>query len=399
MSSKVKRVAIVQRILSHYREPIFRMLCLQSGNIEYTFFSESINLYDSVKPIDPKKAEIPVENGGLRWRFLKNRFIGNFFWQSGVIKLSVSKEFDTIIYEGSVYYISTWIAAVLARLTGKRILMWGHGYLKDERGPKDWIRRAHYHLFDGILLYHNRSRDILIKKGFKPENIYVVYNSLDYSAQLKIRNEITEQDKLLIRQGLFKNPQLPILIFIGRLIARKKLSMILGAVNLLKNKGIICNMLFIGGGTESEQLKSKAQQMGLADNFCLYGECYNEKNIGILISASDICVSPGEIGLTCMHSFVYGTPVITHDDPDTQGPEYEAIIAGYNGGFFKKDSVESLAAEIERWLLKNQDSNTIAAQCYEVIDKFYNPMYQVKVINDAVQGKSNCCKTSCVINF
>lgn len=385
--SKTNKVAVVQSVLAHYREPIFRLLCQQHGDTEYTFFSDPVNTYSSVKAMDPQKADLPIKQGGLRWRFVKNRFFHNWHWQARVIRLSLSNEFDTILYEGSLYVLSTWIAAFLARLRGKRVLMWSHGFLRDAKGFKGWLRKIFYQLADGMLLYHNRAKDIFIKKGFKPENLYVVYNSLDYDTQIKIRGQVSEDDILLCRQKLFKNPDFPILLFIGRLTPQKKLGMMVEAAKLLKNKGRQCNILFVGSGPEDVELLKLAKQLKLDDSLCLYGGCYKEEQIALLIMASDICVAPGEIGLTCIHSLVYGTPAITHDDPDFQMPEYEAITSGYNGAFFKKDHVEDLASTIEQWLMENKDIRTIENRCYDIIDRYYNPHYQIKVINSAVLGR------------
>jgi glycosyltransferase involved in cell wall biosynthesis len=382
-----KKVAMVQYVLVHYREPIFYLMCKQSDEYELTFFSDSTNTYGTVKTIDSAKAELAVEKGGLRWRFIKNRYYHNWCWQSGVLRLSLGREFDTIIYEGSVYYLSTWIGALLAKMTGKRVLMWGHGFLRDERGSKSWIRKTFYRLADGHLLYHNRAKEILVKKGFKPENLYVVYNSLDYDAQIKIRSQISKEDIASCRQKLFKNPDRPILLFIGRLTPQKKLGMMIEAAKLLKDRGRECNILFVGDGPASEELQKLAKQVNLDDNVCMYGACYEEKEIARLISASDICVAPGEVGLTCMHSLVYGKPVITHDNPDFQGPEYEAITPGYNGAFFKKDDVQDLANTIERWLQENKDPSVVASRCHEVIDQYYNPHYQINVVNAAVNAE------------
>ena len=385
---KKNKVAIVYHFLAHYREPIFRVLCRQQKEIEYTLYSDPVNAYDSVRTINPEKAGISVKNNGLRWRFLKNIWFSNCLWQRGVVRLSLSKEFDTIIYLGSVYFISTWVGAIIAKLRGKRVLMWSHGFLKEEKGLKGWLRDVFYRLADGMLLYHKRAKEILIGRGFKPENLYVVYNSLDYEKQIKIREAITENDILEYKKRLFSKSHLPVLLFIGRIIPQKRLNVLIDAAGILREKGQECNLFFVGDGVEKDNLLKLATELGLEDSICFYGACYDEEKIALLIMLSDICISPGEIGLTCMHSLVYGTPVITHDDPDFQGPEYEAIIPGRNGDFFKNGNAKDLAMKIEEWLLANKDREEISRSCYKIIDEYYNPNYQLKVINSAVMAKA-----------
>lgn len=383
--STPKKVAVLYHVLAHYREPVFQLLCQQNEGIEYTLFSDPNNTYVPVKYIDPHKADIPVQQGGLRWRFVENRwFLTHFLWQKGAVGQAVSKEFGTIIYLGSAYYVSTWISVLLARLTGKRVLMWTHGFLRNEKGAKGFIRKVFYRLADGLLLYHDRGKEILIQKGFHPEKLHVIYNSLDYETQVKIRTTISQEDKAACRRRLFKNPDLPILLFIGRLIPQKKLPMLIEAAKRLDDNGRTCNVLIVGDGVEKESLCQYIQQLGLADNVCVYGPSYDEACNALLISMSDLCISPGAVGLTCIHSMTYGTPVITHDDPDAQGPEYEAIRMGDNGTFFKKDNVEDLAAVIDRWLVEHPDRHRIETQCHAVVDRFYNPKFQVDIINSVV---------------
>ncbi|MBI9015953.1 MAG: glycosyltransferase [Phycisphaerae bacterium] len=379
----MKKVAVVYQVLAHYREPIFHRLCHESDDIEYTFFSDESNTFNSVEVIDPAKASLPIEKGGLRWHFVKNFYCRNFLWQTSIVKLAFSKEFDCIIYLGDAQYISTWFSCSLARLMGKRTLMWSHGFLRNENGIKGLIRKTFYKLANAMLLYGNRARKIMIDKGFSPDNLYVVYNSLDYDKQIQARDAIDEQQVKDLRGKIFANPELPALFFIGRLIKSKKLNMILQAMHLLAKKRINANLLFIGDGSETDNLRSLAKELDLQDKVVFYGKCHNEQELAPLIMACDICISPGNIGLTAMHSLIYGKSVITSDKFDIQGPEFEAIEPDKTGDFFAGDNIEDLAVKIEKWIKKGNNKEL----CYKIIDDYYNPCYQVKVINEAVMGQ------------
>jgi glycosyltransferase involved in cell wall biosynthesis len=238
-----------------------------------------------------------------------------------------------------------------------------------------------------MLLYHNRARDIMIKKGFRPETLYLVYNSLDYDKQIQVRNTITNQCLMELRKKLFDHPDLPVLLFIGRLTARRKLDYIIKSAKILHEQNIKCNMLFVGDGDEQSGLESLARELRLSSYVVFYGACYSEKELGPLIRMSDVCVAPGGVGLTCMHSLVYGTPVITHDNPDEQMPEYEAIRPGVNGDFFKQHDIYSLVDILKKWLTCRKSRQEIAESCYEVIERYYNPNYQLQVIDAAVRNK------------
>jgi hypothetical protein len=88
-----------------------------------------------------------------------------------------------------------------------------------------------------------------------------------------------------------------------------------------------------------------------------------------------------------MHSFVYGTPVITHNSIERQMPEFEAIISGRTGAFFKYDDLDSLINEIAGWIEKNNNRDHTRKACYEIIDKYYNTETQVNIFCAAIEGR------------
>ena len=89
-----------------------------------------------------------------------------------------------------------------------------------------------------------------------------------------------------------------------------------------------------------------------------------------------------------MHALSYGTPVVTHDDLDFQGPECEAIIHGKTGILFKRDSLDDMIKTIEDWIHDGRSREQVRLDCQAVIDQYYNTDYMVKVLNDAVRGIS-----------
>lgn len=387
-------VAIQQHFLSHYRFPIFSLLSRQqSPNPEYTFFSDIISK-EQIKTIDFEKSSLNPQNGGLRWYKIKNFWLGKIFlFQPDMLRIALGKKYDCIICPGCMYHISTWVSAILARLTGKRVLMWTHGYLKEEKNFKGWIREKFYSLADGLLLYGNRSRELLIARGFNPDNLWVVYNSLDFDNQIKIFEKTTPEFLQSVRKEIFSSPDLPSLIFTGRLTSQKKISLLLEAVHLLRRGGMDVNLLLVGDGSERDTLESLAREYQIQDLVVFYGATYREEELGPLIMQADLCVSPGEIGLTCIHALTYGTPVITHDNPESQMPEWEAIKPGFNGDFFRLGDPQDLFRVIKQWLDKNIDREKTAMNCQEVVSKFYNAHYQVNIINDAVLNDKNFTTT------
>jgi glycosyltransferase involved in cell wall biosynthesis len=381
------RVVLLQPFLSHYREPIYSLLCRQEcPNPKYSFWSDLVS-NNGIKTIDFQKSKIAPQNGGLYWQKISNVWFGKIFlWQSAAIGLALDKECDCIIFPGTMYHLLTWISAILARIRGKRVLMWTHGYLREEKSFKGWVREKFYRLANGLLLYGNRGRQLLRKRGFDPECLYVVYNSLNYEKQCKVRDNCSAEALKSFRQSLFLLSNPPVLIFVGRLTPQKKLSMLIDAAHIVKKKGIELNILFVGDGPERKNLEQLVLRYSMAINVVFYGACYTEEELGPLFMLSDLCVAPGEIGLTCMHALAYGIPVVTHDNPDLQMPEWEAIQPGITGEFFRYGDVQDLARVIADWFEPGKSRKQLSVDCRRIIDRCYNPSYQAMVINGAVVG-------------
>jgi glycosyltransferase involved in cell wall biosynthesis len=305
-------------------------------------------------------------------------------WQKGILRLALRQDIAVIIFLGNANFLSTWLAALLARLTGKRVLFWTHGWLRKEQGTKAIVRNIFYHLAHGLLLYGNRAKMIGIESGFARDRMYIVYNSLDYRTQKMIMTHVTKDRIKLVREMFFSDPKIPVLIYTGRLTKAKGLGLLLQAMSQLQDQGFKTSLLLVGDGPEREPLTQLAKVSGLAVHF--YGPCYDEYNLSELIMSANVTIAPGQVGLTAIHSLVYGTPVITHDDPDDQGPEWEAIVPGQTGDIFKRGDVHDLARVIQKWSMWPWPDESIRKRCMSVIDRSYNPIFQQSIINRAVAG-------------
>ena len=168
----------------------------------------------------------------------------------------------------------------------------------------------------------------------------------------------------------------------------KKLDLIFRAAALNRAAGIDYNLLIIGDGPERERLENLSRSLGLAERTWFYGACYDESTLNSLIYNCDICCSPGNVGLTALHALSYGVPVVTHDDFETQMPEYEAIIPGKTGALFERDNVEAMAAAISSWLSDHhgvEARRQVRSDCYKAIDAEWNADAQIEVFKKFIR--------------
>lgn len=369
----MKNIAIIYHMFPHYRAGIIAELG-KSDKARFLFYGDQ----RSVEGI------IPIESAGsaniVHAPYFK---LGPFLFQPMAIRLVLTKEIDSIIFLASMNFVSTWIAALLCRITGKKCYFWAHGWLSDcEPKWKRAIRNIFFRISKKVLVYGERSKAIGIRSGYPAERISVIYNSLDFAVMDAIYKRILNSGLKIDSRLLFEEPQYPLAVCSARLTTLCKFNLLLEAANLLKDRGTPINILLIGDGPERFALEEQSRQQGLSVVF--YGQCYDENTLADLLFSADVTVSPGKIGLSAIHSLTYGTPCITHGDFNRQMPEAEAISEGVTGSFFAEGSATSLADAIETWLKNNPNRDQIRNLCRaEVIEK-WNPIVQRNLIESSI---------------
>lgn len=377
----MKRVLIVYHYIAHYRLPIFKELA-NSDNYKFEF-AAGVKPDQNIKIIGVDEAN---ENGLIFHELKNNWFLkAKILWQSNLISLVKSNQYDHIIFLGNPNFISTWLGLVVCKLINIKGYIWAHGVTSKPNFLKLLVLKTFWRFCDGIFLYGNYAKKMITSFNIPSKKLHVVYNSLDYNRQLKVRRELKNSN---IFNEYFKN-DFPVLIFIGRLTKVKKLHQILEAISVLKLIGVYCNIVFVGSGEEEKFLIEQADEKGLNECCWFYGPSYDEEELGQLIFDSKICVAPGNVGLTAMHSLVYGTPVISHSDFSNQMPEYESIEPGFSGDFFEPNNISSLVEVLKKWiLLGNEKYNEKVENCYKVIDEKYNPKNQKRIIIEVLENES-----------
>ena len=367
------RLIQIYNFAPHYREGVFKLID-STFNCDYVF---------GTPDNDIKQMDLSLLNGTVE--IVKNRrFLKSLYFQPHV--LSKAFKYDTFLVLGDTRCLSTWILSIVIRLfyPQKRLYFWSHGWYGKENKVERVLKRLFFSIPNGgVFLYGNYARRLMIKEGFNPQKLYTIHNSLSYDEQVSVRNT-------LLKESIFKEHfgnECPVLVFVGRLTPVKKLDMILDAVSLCEKNGWIFNLVLIGSGEKEKELIEYATQLEISQRIWFYGACYNEKELGRLIYNADICVSPGNVGLTAMHSMVYGTPVITHNNFALQMPEFEAIIPGITGDFFEFDNVQSLSSVIIKWNeQKGRQRESVREACFNEIDTDWTPRFQINVLKKAFEN-------------
>lgn len=301
------------------------------------------------------------------------------YYQKGVLSLLRRKEYETYFMLGDLFCLSTWLFVLYRKLfyRKKRIYFWTHGWYGKETAIRRMLKRIYFKSVDGVFLYGNYAKQLMLNEGFKEEQLFVIHNSLLYDKQLEQRKQRLSSS---VYENHFKNTNKN-LIFIGRLTKVKRLDLLIEALSSLKERGEEYNLTLIGDGVEKESLQQLVKEKGLSNHVWFYGACYDDTVNADLIYNADLCVSPGNVGLTAMHVMMFGTPVITHDNFSYQMPEFEAIHQGVTGDFFAYNDAQAISESIVKWFASHKDDREEVRQaCYNEIDTQWTPQYQIDVL-------------------
>ncbi len=136
-------------------------------------------------------------------------------------------------------------------------------------------------------------------------------------------------------------------IFVSWLEPRNEPSTLLYALQLARRRDPEVKLVIVGEGRERVPLQTLAGELGESDSVLFTGAIYDEHHLAPwMLSASLFCY-PTNIGLSLMHAFGYGLPVVTGNDVGRHNPEIEAFADGVNGLFFAQGNANDLA---EKWL-------------------------------------------------
>lgn len=361
----MNKLCLITNYASDYRIAIYTKMSHELG-CDFVFGDKSIG--SGIKKMDysllgGNVSEVRISKvGSLLWQ---HRSIGQLF-----------KPYDKYILLGQPDFASTWIFLLLAKFTKKRTFLWTHGWYGRESRVKKIIKKIFFGLADGVFVYGDYAIELMKKEGFDQNKLYAIHNSLDYDTQLKIRENIS---KTPIYKNHFENDNYN-LIFIGRLTKVKQLDMILD----LAEASSKYNITYIGSGEDEQRLKEIATRYGIESRVWFYGACYQESELAQLIYNADLCVAPGNVGLTSIHALTYGCPVVTHNDFTMQGPEFEVIKEGVTGAFFEYNNLGSLIEVVNKWFSAANDRSKIRSASYKIIDEGWNPHYQIEVLKNAL---------------
>jgi glycosyltransferase involved in cell wall biosynthesis len=313
------KLALQQRVLPSYRAPFFDLLAsaCDGGMSLFTGLPRSVEGITIAK-------ELRVAHYKLGRNI--HLFGGSFYlcYQEGLMDWLKEWNPDALIIEANPRYLSTSSAVKWMHQRGKPVIGWGLGS-PPVSGFRRQRRLSFTGQFDALISYSQRGADEYAALGFPREKIFVAHNSVS----------IPPSSDMPARRSTFDVR--PVILFVGRLQARKRIDYLLRACAELKQN---IRLVIVGDGPERSALQSLAQET------CPSAEFIGSKHAAELkpyFTEADLFVLPGTGGLAVQEAMSYGLPVIVAQGDGTQ----DDLVRQENGWQIPPDDFEALSFAIK----------------------------------------------------
>lgn len=318
----MKKVVILQHRLMHYRVSFFeriRELAVLSG-IEVVLVHGQ-----------PSKSEaLKRDTGNFGGAFRVNNFYLRLFgrdilWQPFPVELE-SADLVVVMQENRI--ISNYFV-ILRRLLARRLVAyWGHGanlQSRSRNGVLERWKRYWMTKVDWWFAYSKVTVDILVRAGYPDERVTCLNNAIDTSGFKRELSEISqfEVDEFKSELGIPEGATVG--VFCGSLYPDKRISFVVNACGLIREKEVDFHCIVIGDGEERKIVDALAIDRPWLH--VLGKQTGRQKALSF--KAATLLLNPGLVGLNVVDGFSAGLVTITVVD-SRHGPEFAYLNNGIN---------------------------------------------------------------------
>jgi glycosyltransferase involved in cell wall biosynthesis len=281
-----------------------------------------------------------------------------------------------VIAQFELSMLSIWLLFLLRRFYGFKLILWGHGYdrtrgFHPDTNRMDKLRLRWVDWSDAVILYNENRREEIAKYVANTSKLFVANNTLDTNELLDIKDECDRigSEKLKRKLGFIAKYNL---VYVGRLVEDKQPDYLIDVFQMVIRRLPDVHLHIIGKGPLEDRLACQVDRLGLESKVTLWGEVIDPKAIGEIIYCSDAMVIPGAVGLSIVHAFCYGRPLITQAQ-EANGPyhgtEIEYLVHGKTGFFAPSGDKDAMSEIIIQFLTDEQRKLEMERHILDVVEQ------------------------------
>lgn len=356
------RLAVLQRVCTGYRVPLFRRLTA-SEHMDVTFFFG--------EDLPKSKVRSSSDLSGISYKRLKTRFVsfGSRLFPLHLGLIDELKRFnpDVILCEGESHFLG-YLQAIFYKIflnPQVALIHWCFISLPGEpdggQRPRFYIKRFFWKFFDSFLLYSSYSKAILKRLGHSDERLFVATNVGDTARILK-----TDKDLTLTPAEARAELSLPerfTVLYIGTLDPDKRPEVFLELARCCDRDSF--NFVLLGDGPLKDSLTNQAEKEGLLNVF-IKGRV--TEHLQLYLRSSDVLLIPGRGGIVISEAMAAGVPVIVYR---ADGTEYDLVKNGETGFITTSDSLHEFRQAIERLQADPENCHRLGVNAKKSITQFF----------------------------
>lgn len=257
--------------------------------------------------------------------------------------------FDAFLVSG--WYLKTYWQAVRAcRQLGMPVLVRGDSQLGTPRSRiKAWVKSMIYpqvlRQFDACLYVGQKNREYLEHYGVPADRLFFSPHCVDNDF-FKLGVSQVEAAGTRARLGIPSSAK--VVLFVGKLLERKRPLDMLAALKILRDRGMDARGALAGDGPLRSMLQEKAEEWGVPLAFL--GFC-NQSELPQFYALADVMCLPSNAtetwGLVVNEALACGTPVVVSD---AVGCAPDLVLEGRTGAVFAMGNALAAADAIQRVL-------------------------------------------------
>jgi glycosyltransferase involved in cell wall biosynthesis len=294
------------------------------------------------------------------------------------------RHFDAILIHGYTHGFENQIRRRAASL-GAKIIMRGEfgdarpGRSAIHRAARDLYLRWFYTGVDAFCYIGRRARNHL--KRFRVGDERLFYSPYTVDSDLFERH-YQRADRAASRARLGFSDSTTVFLFSGKLIPRKRVGLILQAVELIGDRTRLA-LLVVGDGPLAADVIERGEKL-LGNRFHFAG-FVNQQRLGDFYAAGDVFILPSNYetwGLVVNEAMQFALPCIVSD---RVGSSDDLVEEGKTGFVFRNGDAARLAAAMERCLADQAAVRAMGANAREQI-RNYTPRHSSEGIVRAVES-------------
>ena len=350
-----QRVAIIYKMLSHYRLPFFNQLrerLAQAGIELRLIYSDPVGAH--VPKQDTVEADWAIKVPARLMKLGKYEAI----WQACLPHLH---NVDLVVVEqASKLLVNYWL--LLTQYTGRRKLaFWGHGrnlQVSSATRLGEWTKRKVSSLAHWWFAYNAMSAGIVKNMGFPAERITVVNNSIDTVALRQQREAWLARGWERIRAATgISSPHT--CLYCGSLYPDKRLPFLLAAGDAIQAQVPDFQLVIMGAGPDTGLIRQAAERRPWLR---YVGPRFGDDRIPFWL-ISKLTLAPAAVGLVILDAFVFGVPVVTLAGAD-HGPEIDYARNAVNSVILEAATTPAdYATVVARYLSNEMLRGGLVAGC------------------------------------